>query len=924
MFVIVSGAAPEGIVLSAGAGGGYDATCAPDRAARLSRPARSPFSEEAAVSSARTALAAALCALAPALAAEPADVPSPEQIGKWVKQLGDDDFDAREAATQKLWQAGRHAEEALKKALDSDDREVRRRAAELLDKFKWGLYPDTPKEVAELIGRYQNADAGGKLGVVRELLDKGTAGSRVVLKIARAEENADLRRQLFNLMAAEVPRTVPVLLADGDHATLETLLELGLDNDVRTGVAHCAAYWLLRGTLDKRLAEFERAEKKSDNPKRAAEVLAHLYRAKGDRAAALAAARRSGNDDLVEGLLVEGADWKELARRNGSVEWGREVEKLGHRAAYLRLAGNVKDYEAAVSDLRKYAESLTLPAENAALFWAAKALFLNGRHKEGVEALLRGDHKAAVFEIYCAQGRFPDAFALVEAARKANSPELAHLEVLDARVRYALGEKDRARAAFLRLAEQIKDGNDLSWFEDLVESEYRVGLADLAFAHAGRVLSISKDEGWQPRLFGKLFPRQVEAAVALWPALAETDAGADPPTRLKKLRALLEGKLPPKDVEKFVARAREPKQEKERPAEELARLREGLAEAAAAAKLDALAVSLLEQADSTASWQRLGDRAAERKEWEQAARDYRRAWERDRRQALPLFLHGHALRQAGKDKEGGAAVEQSHWLPLGDEALRYEFADALMKRGHTADGKREFELMQVLGEVGGYYAGEALRRLAVEAVGRRDYLTAANANERSTLRVLRTYVNFLNKPAYVGVPALVRRQRAAGLAAAGKVAEALAEADASFEALPAAVEVATLLVPVLEKGGHKKEADALFARCLAVQTKLSRDYPAYAGAHNGVAWLCVACRRDLDEALKHAQKAVELAPEEAGHLDTLAEVYFQLGDKEKAVATQRKVVQMAPQRAYFRKQLRRLEAGDPAAPLLPEDDEDDD
>jgi tetratricopeptide (TPR) repeat protein len=159
---------------------------------------------------------------------------------------------------------------------------------------------------------------------------------------------------------------------------------------------------------------------------------------------------------------------------------------------------------------------------------------------------------------------------------------------------------------------------------------------------------------------------------------------------------------------------------------------------------------------------------------------------------------------------------------------------------------------------------------------------------------------------------------------AGKLAEGLAEAAAAFEAMPAGLDLATLLVPVLEKAGHQKEADALFERCLAVQLKLCRDYPGYAGCHNSVAWLSAACRRNLDEALKHAQKAVELAPESPGHLDTLAEVYFQRGDREKAVELERKVLQMAPQRVYFRKQLQRLEAGDPKAPLPPEDDEDDD
>src|SRR5262249_40146670 len=76
--------------------------------------------------------------------------------------------------------------------------------------------------------------------------------------------------------------------------------------------------------------------------------------------------------------------------------------------------------------------------------------------------------------------------------------------------------------------------------------------------------------------------------------------------------------------------------------------------------------------------------------------------------------------------------------------------------------------------------------------------------------------------------------------------------------------------------------------------KLCEDYPTCAWAHNSAAWLAACCRRNLDKALAHAEKAVKLAPDTAGHLDTLAEVHFQLGHKDKAVELQKKVIKMEP------------------------------
>src|SRR5262249_25593342 len=117
-----------------------------------------------------TALVAVLL-LPAASPAQPA--PTKEQVAKWVKELGDNDFAVREAATKKLWGGGEAAEAAGAEAAGSDDAEVARRAGELAEKFRWGILPNTPPKVVELVGRYRSADDNGKLAVVREMFDAG-------------------------------------------------------------------------------------------------------------------------------------------------------------------------------------------------------------------------------------------------------------------------------------------------------------------------------------------------------------------------------------------------------------------------------------------------------------------------------------------------------------------------------------------------------------------------------------------------------------------------------------------------------------------------------------------------------------------------------------------------------------------------------
>jgi tetratricopeptide (TPR) repeat protein len=864
-----------------------------------------------------TALAVALCLL-PSL---PAEAPQPaataEQIARWVEQLGDKDFDKRQEASKRLWEAGEPAEKPLEAAAKGDDAEVRRRATQILDKFRWGIYPDTPKRVGELIGRYQAADGPAKTELVRQLFDEGVPGCRALAKIATAESDAKLRAQVLGLLASNLPRLMPVALVDNKFDLIERLLDIGVQTDdlAKMNLSHYCAYWMFRGKLDERIKEL--SEKKDRMPLES-ELLAYLHRAKGDLRTAQAVAEKANLTELTDRLLFELGDWKALAKRD--LATSDPVEKLGYRAAYCRLAGDPARCEDALREFRKLVKPVP-PAERSIYpFYLAKALFLNDRPDEAIRVLQDGGEYAMAFDILCTQFKYPEAFGLVEKARREKHRELPLLEIFEARQRYALGEKGKALALFAGLAAAIMPGNDVFWFEDLIDAEYRVGLKDQAFEHAAKVLLVSADGDRRWRLFSKLFPGRGEHADTWWEILHQRTPTAGVADEMKQLRDLFEGKLSPNEVAALIEEAQG--LVKNVKADQMARRWLALADTAHAAKLEKVERACLEQGDSAAGLLRLGDLLAENKEWSGAAKAYRKAWDKLPTQPLALFLAGKALIQAGDQQQGTKLVEQAHWVPLGDDRARNEFAAALAQRAFGEDARKENELTMRLGQAGSYYAGDAERRLALEEVGKKDYLKAAGGQEHTILRCLKTYVNFIQSPAYVGVPTVPHRWRARGLLDAGKVEEALKEIAYCRAALPGDVDLAILVVPELERHGHKKEADELFAETAAVYAKISADYPKCAWAHNSIAWLSVCCGRDLDKALEHATKAVELNPESAGHHDTLAEIYFQLGEKDKALAEQKKAVELDPKRSYFAKQLKRIEAGDPKAERPSEQDDD--
>jgi uncharacterized Ntn-hydrolase superfamily protein len=77
---------------------------------------------------------------------------------------------------------------------------------------------------------------------------------------------------------------------------------------------------------------------------------------------------------------------------------------------------------------------------------------------------------------------------------------------------------------------------------------------------------------------------------------------------------------------------------------------------------------------------------------------------------------------------------------------------------------------------------------------------------------------------------------------------------------------------------------------------------------NNLAWFCATGNVFLDKALVAAQRAVELDPEAAYILDTLAEVQFRLGHREEAVAIIQRAIALDPESAYYKQQLERFQS----------------
>jgi tetratricopeptide (TPR) repeat protein len=221
-----------------------------------------------------------------------------------------------------------------------------------------------------------------------------------------------------------------------------------------------------------------------------------------------------------------------------------------------------------------------------------------------------------------------------------------------------------------------------------------------------------------------------------------------------------------------------------------------------------------------------------------------------------------------------------------------------------------------------YFFGNVMNQAARASVLSKDFPTAERCVQRSLLTLMRIEgVYFVDKSAYFSVPLDLRVYHARGLLAAGKVDEAVAAARECQAVTPGHSGLVSGMVPELEKRGRKKEADELFGRAWAAYQKVLADYPDGPSARNSLAALGANCRRELDKALTYATEAVAADPGSDTYRETLAEVYFRRGERDKALEVMTKLVQEHPRTRLYHRQMVRYKSGALDSPLPETEDE---
>lgn len=882
--------------------------------------------------------------------------PAPQTIRELVADLGDPDYRTREQAQRELWQRGDSAIPALEKAATSDNPEVARRARELLDKFSWGIRPDTLLAVVKLVRQFQSGDLQPdrrediRKQAITDLLKMGRPGLSVVRAILKKDLPEEARAQLTLLIVQTVRREVPRLLMAAQTDAADELISLHATGTTSAGAEDFAAYHMLRGDLP---AVIKQCEEELKAGRRTAEMkllLTHLYRADGQWVKARAAAvdiprgEDDGGPGYKEQLLEDEGNWAALADLPYSGDLNHpDAVKL----SLLRLAGRKEKFDALAKKIRTDADEFT---ESEDVMNAAVALLANHRADEATGLLLeKRKNLALLSEVLLSRMRYKAALDLIGPLNKeqeAISPsERMQFNLRRARVLMLAGERDSA----VQLFEEVARGLEKRLSDDertlfsvparaLVRTELRLGLRDLACEHAAQFVPPEQTVGTGVEYSGEspfelLFPHDSTAAEVLFHVLRANKVPGDiPGATMIRTRDLLSGTASNAAVDQAAKLLREAAEAIPLGGDRLLKARRYLTlaqvlriakhadDAANAFKVAAeLTANTEEAADAVGArswvygtsdparvWLEWGDFLADSGRPRDAAAVYEAGWKLFPNQPLPLFLSGQTLVNMGDKKEGERRIELSHWVSLGNERLRGRFLDELVRRGETTAIKREIALILKACWSRDHFFGNVMNQCARGSNLVGDFTTAELCGQRSLLVVLRSPgVYFVDTAAYLNVPLDLLVFHAKAELAAGKIDDAMATARHVLTIAPGHLELVCGMVPELDKRNRKKEADELFKLGCEAYQKMLVDYPNSPAARHALAQLSAHSQRKLDDGLKYAKAAVAFDPGSPQYRETLAEVHFRRGDRDEALKLMQKLADEQPRNAVYRRQLMR-------------------
>jgi len=830
-----------------------------------------------------------------------------DSLDEAVQALGAQRHAKREAAAAYLLEQGREAIPAVEAACESRDPEVRLRARELLDKLH--KLPEKPTEDVEIEIDVPGSDPATTLKRVMALLESDMTNKYAgIHALLAAEKEGEQRKnvldalQLYHLGG----RHREMVLAGGKALDLveeclkhEALADSTAGSHVRA--IEYAAWCMFRGTLDKRLEDADTGTNTiarqnmrlwltaaGQTPQEALQTVPRAERSRTHFAVVAGAALR-------DGLL-----YNYRASPHATRPHTRFLRILG---AHHRRTGNEAGLRAAVTGVNAMADCLRAAAidgNNHVRQSLADTLLVLGEPARAAAIVETTTDAGDVF------GHCVDRFRLARAETMAAELCAAHTNVSDS-VRTRL---DFYRFNHLAPAEQVRQltvaraAVATGSVEQAMEFLYR--------ATGSHHLDIAAQAATELIDAGKLRTHIVLNAFAddvrLWySALTRKHSDRDVADVLK--HALQVHRKTHTNLEL---------------AETLKRIVNDIA--AGGATDNAASMSRFYDVINVGAILRdrppiryiatredrlctlaeayvvIGDFYADAERIQEAVKYYRMAADTDPADPLPHYLLACDLDARGRN-EAAKELKQKALLLTRSQSERCALLRDLCWRGHDDEALALWDMRYRLGIPPKYDETNLALHLLKHA---RDPAC------RARLIAVAEYAEV------IGVGSLRRVERLATLRvhqghdalALDRPDDALRLYEEAFECSITDLDLFIDAVNRLRTKKHNAHADRLFTKVEGILRENLRRFPDSSICLNCMAWFLACTHRKLDEALELAEKAVAGSPRSASYIDTLAEVHFQLGNREKAVELQKKAIKLEPRTRLLVERMKRFETGE--------------
>ena len=838
-----------------------------------------------------------------------------DPVEQLAAKLGDESFTVREHAMEELWKLGQKALPALRQIEASDDIEASERAKELIQYISAGLLFDSPEEVKEMVLGFFQSNDNGKIIIAHKLMKLGEW--RQVMSLARLEKRTELRNSLAKIAWKEVKPIMLTAIADSDQVLVEEILMLSGDIEFYMPVR--AFYHCHRGKLQEQLGQAAAMEEE-----RAATWKMWLYRASGNIEAAIKEAQKANKPDealLLRVLTGDAKPWLERSSSEGDsiTQWGAELQQL-------RLEGK-EDEAAALSQQWKQ-----IVADRPVADRVIRCLAANGFREEALTLLQNSDQGAAfaffniiempehsLKQLGIGENAKPPYTQWVNERIKNLEDKLDDDETIEqlfnlSAFLHERGEYDHARDVLapmmkLLVKEKQDEERQSAWAEQIT---YMLAYGQGAMAVHFAKQRISQNELDDEAVFeiGKtlvsIWSPSSEHLDCLWAQLERRNA-EDISKTLDEI-GLLAGLLP--DPQEQVNQIHDElmkeahKQDQRLKQQMITMLYELCLQRndinKASLMLDAHA-ALIE--DSTADKM---DIDYQLMRWERVEPVLEALVRDDPYDASNLMKCYIALSKLGKAEKAEQVYKQALLNTLGESRSLIVFGFYLLDAGYQEKAVELWLLAAAMSDLDGAdnILGERNKLNALSDYKRaiaslanygqalhhsKDWQRAAAISE-----VYARSVMSMESPAGLHTCLRARYQaefcRGMLMLQQGRKPEALRRLKIAQRLVRGDGVLADDFFPTIKNKIPADTYDRWFDENYSHIQAACEKFPNSHNAHNTAAWLAARAIKNLDEAHAHAKKAVSMRPSQGAYLDTMAEVWFARGERNKAMEWSKKAI----------------------------------